>query len=87
MGRFKLKRVVGISAGVVLVAVVTVVAVVHLKFSTAWSKTYAVPSFTIAEQVKTADVALGRRIYHVRSGCVDWKLQGWISAVGDLDQA
>ena len=23
----------------------------------------------------------------VRSGCVDWKLQGWIAAVGDLQQS
>ena len=31
--------------------------------------------------------ALIRQDPMVRSGCVDWKLQGWISAVGDLDQA
>ena len=31
--------------------------------------------------------ALIRQDPMVRSGCVDGKLQGWISAVGDLDQA
>jgi len=31
--------------------------------------------------------ALIRQDPMVRSGCVSWKLQGWIGAVGDLDQA
>ena len=31
--------------------------------------------------------ALIRQDPMVRSGCVTWTLQGWIAAVGDLDQA
>ena len=41
------------------------------KFLSAESKVYTVPAIDISEQVKIADVALGRRIYHVRGGCVD----------------
>lgn len=58
-----------------LVAVVILIAgligFVNFRFHQLTSQELTHPEFQIQEEVAKADVELGRRIFHVRSGCVD----------------
>ena len=58
-------------AGGLVVLLLLVVGSIQFTFSRNLNKTYEAPQFQIAELVKQADLELGKRIYHVRAGCVD----------------
>lgn len=53
------------------VVVVLFVGISFFRFSQKAGQHFTRPSFSIADDVKAADVALGKRIYLVRAGCVD----------------
>lgn len=44
---------------------------VAFRFNQLSEKRYSPPHFTISEDVKTADLALGERLYRVRSACIE----------------
>lgn len=56
---------------VVALAVAGAAAFAQFKFSHAASAQFQATEFSIREQVATADVELGKRLYSVRTGCVD----------------
>lgn len=66
-----MKKFLAYGALALLVIIVLAAAIVQIRFSLLASKIYSRPNFSIAEEMKTADVELGKRIFNVRSGCVD----------------
>jgi len=71
MASSKLKKWVALGLGLPLAGITSVFTFVQIRYSQDASRIYEAPAFTIADQVKTADVELGKRIYHVRGGCID----------------
>ena len=65
------KRTLGIALGVVVTLVLALAGTVQARFAMEAGKVYPAPAVAIADAMATADVALGRRIYEVRSGCID----------------
>lgn len=64
------KILIRILATIVGIAIIAI-ASVQIKFNLESSKHYTAPDFTIHDEVLGADVNLGKRLYYVRSGCVD----------------
>lgn len=57
--------------GALIALLGVVIVAIQLSFSQQMSKKYSRPEFTIAEEVKKADVELGKRIYAIRAGCIE----------------
>lgn len=64
------KIIIKVFIGLVL-AIVLFAGFIQFKFSSNSSAAHRATEFTIAKEVAAADVALGQRLYSVRSGCVD----------------
>lgn len=57
---------------VALVAVIATFALyVHFRFNSHLDAKFTPPTFTIKDEVASADRDLGKRIFHIRNGCVD----------------
>ncbi len=51
--------------------IISAVAAIFIAFEVKSAKNYSVINFDMTEEMKTADLELGKRIYTVRSGCID----------------
>ncbi len=66
-----MKRILLRLLGSALLLIALAVGFVAFRFSSLSGQAYAAPSFSIASDVAAADLALGKRIYSVRAGCID----------------
>lgn len=57
--------------GVLVLLIVVLIALVEGSFRSESNKLYKTFEFQISEQVATADLELGKRIYNIRNGCID----------------
>jgi len=64
-------RIAGMSVGVLLVAVAAFYLYADFHLKSEMARTYVVPDFSISQDVKTADLALGKRIVTARTGCTE----------------
>jgi mono/diheme cytochrome c family protein len=58
------------------VVLILLVGISFFRFSQKANQSFGRPAFSIAAEVKTAEVALGKRIFTVRAGCVDCHGEG-----------
>lgn len=56
---------------ILFIAIISIVTIVQLNFNAEQKKTYEAAKFSISEQVAKADVNLGKRLFTVRSGCIE----------------
>lgn len=66
MKKLALRLLLGMFSFLIAIAIV-----VQFRFSTQMSKQYELPPISLGSAVANADIELGKRIYHVRNGCVE----------------
>lgn len=71
MKKHKVLKWLGSSLLVLVLIALAIMGLANWKLSRSLAQAHNVPRFSIHEDVLAADVELGKRIFHVRNGCVD----------------